>query len=168
MALTERVSGFAQNAPFAPPDFIDIQRERRSFDGVAVYAPRPAELSGTAAPVRIDVSKVSANLFDVLGIRPMLGRPFTETEDRPGVDVAVPQLRPVETRLAADRSIVGRTITLDRRPFTVVGVMPPGYSFPVRGAGFNARPAAVWCRWPSPPGSCRRKATSVFTAFSGA
>jgi putative ABC transport system permease protein len=144
VALTERVSGFAQNAPFTPPDFIDLQREQQSFDGVAVYAPRPAELSGTAAPVRIDVSKVSANLFDVLGIRPMLGRPFTEAEDRPGVDVAVLSYDLWETRLGADRSIVGRTITLDRRPFTVVGVMPPGFSFPVRGAGFNARPAAVW------------------------
>src|SRR5688572_2633624 len=144
VALTERVSGFAQSAPFTPPDFIDLQREQQSFDGIAVYAPRPAELSGTAAPVRIDVSKVSANLFDVLGIRPMLGRPFTEAEDRPGVDVAVVSYDLWETRLGADRSIVGRTITLDRRPFTVVGVMPPGFSFPVRGAGFNARPAAVW------------------------
>ena len=144
VALTERVSGFAQNAPFTPPDFIDLQREQQSFDGVAIYAPRPAELSGTAAPVRIDVSKVSANLFDVLGIRPMLGRPFTEAEDRPGVDVAVLSYDLWEARLGADRSIVGRTITLDRRPFTVVGVMPPGFSFPVRGAGFNARPAAVW------------------------
>jgi putative ABC transport system permease protein len=144
VALTERVSGFAQNAPFTPPDFIDLQREQQSFDGIAVYAPRPAELSGTAAPVRIDVSKVSANLFDVLGIRPMLGRPFTEADDRPGVDVAVLSYDLWETRLGADRSIVGRTITLDRRPFTVVGVMPPGFSFPVRGAGFNARPAAVW------------------------
>jgi putative ABC transport system permease protein len=144
VALTERVAGFAQDAPFTPPDFIDLQREQQSFDGIAAYAPRPAELSGTAAPVRIDVTKVSANLFDVLGIRPMLGRPFTEAEDRPGVDVAVLSYDLWETQLGGDRSIVGRIITLDRRPFTVVGVMPPGFSFPVRGAGFNARPAAVW------------------------
>ena len=144
VALTERVSGFAENAPFTPPDFIDLQREQQSFDGIAAYAPRPAELSGTAAPVRIDVSKVSSNLFDVLGIRPMLGRPFTEQEDRPGVDVAVLSYDLWETRLGADRSIVGRTIALDRRPYTVVGVMPPGFSFPLRGPGFNARPAAAW------------------------
>ena len=133
-----------RNAPFTPPDFIDLQREQQSFDGIAAYAPRPAELAGTAAPVRIDVSKVSSNLFDVLGIRPMLGRPFTEQEDRPGVDVAVLSYDLWETRLGADRSIVGRTITLDRRPYTVVGVMPPGFSFPLRGPGFNARPAAAW------------------------
>jgi putative ABC transport system permease protein len=144
VALTERVSGFADNAPFTPPDFIDLQREQQSFDGIAAYAPRPAELSGTAAPVRIDVSKVSWNLFDVLGIRPMLGRPFSEQEDRPGVDVAVLSYDLWEKRLGADRSIVGRTIALDRRPYTVVGVMPPGFSFPLRGPGFNARPAAVW------------------------
>jgi len=144
MALTERFSGFADNAPFSPPDFIDLQREQHSFDGVAAYAPRPAELSGTATPVRIDVSKVSWSLFDVLGIEPMLGRPFTEEEDRPGVDVAVLSYELWETRLGADRSIVGRTITLDRRPYTVVGVMPPGFSFPLRGPGFNSRPAAAW------------------------
>jgi putative ABC transport system permease protein len=89
VALTERVAGFAENAPFSPPDFIDLQREQQSFDGIAAYVQRPAELSGNGAPVRLDVSKVSWNLFDVLGIRPMLGRPFAEQEDRPGVDVAV-------------------------------------------------------------------------------
>lgn len=144
VALSERVSGFAQNAPFTPPDIIDLQREQQSFDGIASYAPRPAELSGNGAPARIDVSKVSANLFDVLGIRPILGRPFTEQEDRPGVDVAVLSYDLWETRLGGDPSIVGRTIALDRRPYTVVGVMPPGFSFPLRGPGFNARPAAAW------------------------
>ena len=144
VALTERVSGFAQNAPFTPPDFIDLQREQQSFEGVAVYAPRPAELSGSGAPTRIDVTKVSWNLFNVLGVSPMLGRPFTEEEDRPGVDVAVLSYDLWEAQLGADRSIVGRTISLDRRPYTVVGVMPPGFSFPLRGPGFNARPAAVW------------------------
>jgi putative ABC transport system permease protein len=144
VALTERVSGFAENAPFSPPDFIDVQREQQSFDGIAAYVQRPAELSGNGAPVRLDVSKVSWNLFDVLGIRPMLGRPFTEPEDRPGVDVAVLSYDLWERRFGADRSIVGRTITLDRRPYTVVGVMPPGFSFPLRGPGFNAKPAAAW------------------------
>jgi putative ABC transport system permease protein len=144
VAVTARISGFADNAPFSPPDFIDVQREQQSFDGVAAYAPRPAELSGTGGPVRIDVSKVSSNLFDVLGTRPMLGRPFTEQEDRPGVDVAVLGYDLWESRFGADRSIVGRAITLDRRPYTVVGVMPPGFSFPLRGPGFNARPAAAW------------------------
>src|SRR4029453_10540611 len=142
--LTERVSGFAENAPFSPPDFIDVQREQQSFDGVAAYVQRPAELSGSGAPVRLDVPKVSWNLFDVLRIHPMLGRAFTEQEDRPGVDVAVLSYGLWETRFGADQSIVGRTITLDRRPYTVVGVMPRGFSFPLRGPGFNAKPAAAW------------------------
>lgn len=144
VALTQRVSGFAESAPFSPPDFIDLQREQQSFDAIAAYAPRPAELSGNGAPVRIDVSKVSWNLFDVLGVPPMLGRGFTESEDRQGVDVAVLSYDLWEGRLGADRSVVGRTITLDRRPYTVVGVMPRGFSFPLRGPGFNARPAAAW------------------------
>jgi putative ABC transport system permease protein len=145
VALQERLSGAGlENAPFSPPDFADVQREQQSFDGIAAYVQRPAELSGSGAPVRIDVSKVSSNLFDVLGIRPMLGRSFTPEEDRPGVDVAVLSYGLWQTRLGGDRSIVGRAITLDRRPYTVVGVMPPGFDFPVRGRGFNGKPAAAW------------------------
>jgi putative ABC transport system permease protein len=94
--------------------------------------------------VRIDVSKVSWNLFDVLGVRPMLGRSLTPEEDRPGVDVAVLSYGLWQTRFGGDRSIVGRSITLDRRPYTVVGVMPAGFDFPMRGRGFNGKPAAAW------------------------
>jgi putative ABC transport system permease protein len=145
VALQERLAGAdLENAPFSPPDFVDLQREQQSFEGMAAYVQRPAELSGSGAPVRIDVSKVSSNLFDVLGIRPMLGRSFTPEEDRPGVDVAVLSHGLWQTRFGGDRSIVGRAITLDRRPYTVVGVMPPGFDFPLRGRGFNGKPAAAW------------------------
>jgi len=144
VALTEPVPGRTGNAPFSPPDFIDVQREQQSFDGIAAYAPRAAELSGSGAPVRLDVTRVSWNLFDVLGVRPMLGRAFTAQEDRPGVDVAVLSYGLWETRFGADQSIIGRTVALDRRPYTVVGVMPPAFSFPLRGRGFNATPAAAW------------------------
>ena len=74
----------------------------------------------------------------------MLGRAFTEQEDRPGVDVAVLSYGLWATRFGADRSIISRTVALDRRPYTVVGVMPPAFSFPLRGRGFNATPAAAW------------------------
>src|SRR4030095_12984509 len=90
VALQERLSGAdLENSPWSPPDFDDVRREQRSFEGIAAYVQRPAELSGSGAPVRIDVSKVAWNLFDVLGIRPLLGRSFTTEEDRPGVDVVV-------------------------------------------------------------------------------
>jgi len=144
VAITTRVPGFSESAPFSPPDFIDVQREQQSFDGLAAYTPRAAELSGSGAPVRLDVTKVSWNLFDVLGVRPALGRAFKEQEDRPDVDVAVLSYGLWQTRFGADRTIVGRTVTLDRRPYTVVGVMPPAFSFPLRGPGFNATPAAAW------------------------
>ena len=131
VALQERLTGAGlENAPFSPPDFADVQREQQSFEGIAAYVQRPAELSGSGAPVRIDVSKVSWNLFGVLGIRPLLGRSLTPEEDRPGVDVAVLSYGLWQTRFGGDRSIVGRAITLDRRPYTVVGVMPPGFDFP--------------------------------------
>ena len=62
VALQERLAGADfENAPFSPPDFLDVQREQQSFDGIAAYVARPAELSDSAAPVRIDVSKVSWN-----------------------------------------------------------------------------------------------------------
>ena len=145
VALHERLAGFDfENAPFSPPDFLDLQREQQSFDGVAAYVRRPAELSGSGASVRIDVSKVSSNLFDVLGVRPMLGRAFTPEEDRPGVDVVVIGHGLWQSRYGGDQSVVGRAIMLDRRPYTVVGVMPPGFEFPLRGRGFNGTPAAAW------------------------
>ena len=144
VALTERIPGRSENAPFSPPDFIDVQREQQSFDGIAAYTPRAAELSGSGAAMLLDVTGVSWNLFGVLGVPPMLGRAFTEQEDRPGVDVAVLSYGLWETRFGADRSIIGRTVTLDRRPYTVVGVMPPAFSFPLRGRGFNATPADAW------------------------
>jgi putative ABC transport system permease protein len=145
VALQEPLSGFDfENAPFSPPDFIDLQREQRAFEQIAAYVERPAELSGSGAPARINVSKVSWNLFDVLAITPLLGRSFRPEEDRPGVDVAMMSYNLWQTRFGGDRAIVGRTITLDRRPYLVVGVMPAGFDFPLRGRGFNGRPAAAW------------------------
>jgi len=90
------------------------------------------------------VAKVSANLFSVLGVTPALGRTFTPDEDRPGIDVAVLSWGLWQGQYQGDPSIVGKTVTFDRRPFTVIGIMPATFAFPRRGPEANSKPASAW------------------------
>jgi putative ABC transport system permease protein len=145
LALHERFAGGeAENVPFSPPDFLDLQRDQQSFEGVAAFVNHPFELSGPGEPVRINGAKVSASLFSLLGVRPLAGRDFTRDDDRPGMDVAVLSWGLWQSRYGGDHSIVGRTITLDRRPYTVIGIMPASFQFPRRGPQLNNEPASVW------------------------
>jgi predicted permease len=130
--------------PFSPPDFLDLERDQQSFEGAAAYANVAFELSGQGEPIRVDAAKVSANLFQVLGVGPVLGRTFTTEEDRPGANVAVLGWGLWQSRYGQDPSIVGRRITLDRQPHTIIGVMPAAFEFPRRGPQTNNKPAAVW------------------------
>ena len=143
VSLHESLPDFP-DGPFSPPDLLDFERDQTSFERVGAYLNIPAELSGSGEPVRLDGAKISATLFPVLGVAPLLGRAFTPEDDRPGIDVAILSWGLWQTRFAGDSSIVGRTITLDRRPYTVVGVMPATFSFPLRGPQFNNKPASVW------------------------
>lgn len=144
--LSEGLTGFEdlRGGPFSPPDFLDVERDQQSFEGVAAYRGVSVELSGAGEPVRLDAAKVSAALFPVLGVAPLHGRGFTPDDDRPGVDVAVLSWGLWQTRYNGDPALVGRAITLDRRPYTVIGVMPPAFEFPRRGPQVNNRPAALW------------------------
>lgn len=142
MALHERLG--PQDVPFSPADFLDVERDQQSFEGVAAYANVPFELSGHSEPIRIEGAKVSAGLFSLLGVAPLLGRDFRPEEDQPGADVAMLSWGIWQSRYGGDRSIVGQTITLDRRVYTVIGVMPAGFEFPRRGPQANNKPASVW------------------------
>jgi len=145
VALHEHpASGNAERWPFSPPDFLDLQRDQQSFEGVEAFVNVPFELSGRGDPIRIDGGKVSGKLFSLLGVRPLLGRDFTPDEDRPGMDVAVLSWGLWQSRYGGDRSIVGQTVTLDRRPYTVIGVMPASFEFPRRGPQVNNKPASIW------------------------
>jgi putative ABC transport system permease protein len=144
LAVLHEDFGTMEPGPFSPPDFLDLERDQRSFDGVAAYVNVAFELSGAAQPIRVDGAKVSANLFAVLGVGPILGRTFTAEEDRPGVNVAVLGWGLWQSRYGQDPAVIGRRITLDRQPYTVIGVMPATFEFPLRGPQWNNRPAAVW------------------------
>jgi len=144
--LYERLAAFDDlaGAPFSPPDFLDLAREQQSFEGIAAYVNLSVELSGRGEPVRLDAAKVSANLFQTLGVQPLHGRGLALEEDRPGVDVALLSWGLWQTRYGGDPSILGQTVTLDRRPYTVIGVMPAAFEFPRRGPSSNNKPASVW------------------------
>jgi putative ABC transport system permease protein len=115
------------------PNFIDWRREGSElFENASAFDPLPTGLnlltSGT--PQRLSALHVGANFFQTLGIQPVLGRPFVQGEDKEGQDgVIVISHRLWREQFGADGSAVGRTLVLSGRPYTVVGVAPPGFRF---------------------------------------
>jgi len=130
--------------PFSALDFDDLQRYQHSFAAVAAYRNVPFEMSGEGRPERVSAARVSPGLFELLGVAPMAGRTFTADDNRPGVNVAILSHALWRDRFGGDRSMVGRTIHLDRQAYTVVGIMPDRFVFPRRGAEFNSEPADLW------------------------
>ena len=141
-------SGFPKagndKVPASAPDFLDLRRGQRSFTVVAAYRCTTMELTGAGEPQQIEVTRSSAELFPLLGATPVMGRVFTHIEDAPGHDVVVLSHRLWRRVFAGRATIVGETIRLDRRPFVIVGVMPPSFDFPMRGPVFNSTPAEAW------------------------
>jgi putative ABC transport system permease protein len=129
---------------FSAPDLMIYEQEQKSFEGMAPYQNKAFELSGAGEPERITGARVSANLFSLLGIQPILGRTFRSEEDRPGVTVAVLSYGLWQSKYGGSREVMGRTVTLDRIPYTVIGVMPRDFRFPLPGPASNNQPSDLW------------------------
>ena len=128
----------------SPPDFIDLTQLQRSFSSIGAYRTQQYELSGAGEPEQIIGVRVSASVFPILGVGAAHGRTLLESEDEPGQDVAVLSYGLWQRRYGGDPNVVGRTMTLDRRPYTIVGIMPASFQFPKRGPQVNGEPAQVW------------------------
>ena len=112
-------------------NFRDVQAQTRSFTAVAAQSFRSLTLTEREEPVRLQGGTVSWNLFPMLGVRPILGRHFREDEDQAGATGAVLLSYDAWVQhFSADSSIVGRTIQVNAKPHTVVGVMPRRFKFP--------------------------------------
>jgi putative ABC transport system permease protein len=108
--------------------YTEIVRRSRVFESLAVFQPWQPTLTGGTEPERLEGQSVSAAYFDVLGVRPAIGPGFDPAEDRPGgAHVVVLSNALWRTRFDADPGVVGRLVHLDGTPYTVVGVMPPGF-----------------------------------------
>lgn len=115
--------------PLSYPDYRDLRDQNRSLTGMLAYNHDWLSLTGGAQPERVYVSNVSSNYFNLLGIKPMLGRFFLpEEETRPdAVPYVVLGYSLWKTRYASDPFIVGKSIEIARHPVTVVGVAPEGF-----------------------------------------
>ncbi|MGH7571207.1 MAG: ABC transporter permease [Gemmatimonadota bacterium] len=117
----------------AYPNFVDWTEESDVFAGAAAYEGHAFNLSGESAPVYVGGGAVSTSFFEVLGVRPLIGRGFLPDEGEPGPSgVMVLGHDLWQQRFGGDPRVVGRTLRLDGEPHTVIGVMPAGFRFPER------------------------------------
>ncbi len=128
--------------PISAPRFQLYRQGQTLFDGFAADNGVGATLTGLGDPVQIGAFRVTANYFDVLGVRPMRGRTFLPDEEE-GADVAIVSEHFWQSRLGGDPNVLGRSITLDGVAHTIVGVIP---NMPVPWVGPNGN--EVWTTKP--------------------
>lgn len=115
----------------SPANFLDLKNQSKSFSALAAYRQEDVDLTGGRLPERLYGSRVSAGFFAVTNTNPQLGRTFLPEEDEPGRGrVAVLSYGLWKRRFSGDASVLGRTMDLNGRRCTIVGVMPGDFDFP--------------------------------------
>jgi putative ABC transport system permease protein len=135
--------------PVSPPEFLDYQTQSRSFNKLAAFNTATFNLAEGDTPERVAGAVVSADLFPLLGVKPLRGRTFQPEECKVGRDdVLVISERLWKRKFNRDPSVLGSKILADGRSFTVVGIMPASFEFPlplfnIQGGQFGER-ADIW------------------------
>lgn len=112
----------------SPANFLEWRARSRSFESLAAFTQNRVTLTGLGEPQELATLITSANIFDVLGVGPMLGRAFAEGEDRDGAaQVMVLSHAAWLRQFGGDASAIGRQVTINGQPVSIVGVMPKGF-----------------------------------------
>jgi hypothetical protein len=118
------------------PDFLDLRAQNHVLDGMAAFHTEDFTLIGPRDPEHLQGAVVSAQLLSLLGVAPALGRSFVAEEDKPAVagasDPVILSYGLWQREFGADAAVMGRVIQLADRQYTVVGVMPRGFQFPIQ------------------------------------
>ena len=128
-----------------PAEWIEWRRLNNVFTDLASSQPSDATLLGDGEPEQVPARKVSGNFWNVLGVRPMLGRTFTENEDNQNVRVAVISYGLWQRRFGGAANVIGRKVSLNDEPYDVIGVMPRDFYF------MPSREIDVWLPASFPP-----------------
>jgi putative ABC transport system permease protein len=125
--------GSGRNA-YSYPNFFDLRDQNHVFEHIAAYHDSDFTLTGQGQPVMLHGTVASADLFSVLGVNPMFGRTPTAGEDKltESGRVVVLSERLFASRFNSDPNVINKTITLNGHSFTIIGVMPKGFEFPIQ------------------------------------
>jgi len=123
------------------PNFLDWQRDNRSFDAMAAYRSTDGSITGIGQAEYVHAQRVSANFFPILGVNPILGRNFTADEDRRGASpTALISEGLWKRKFASDRNVIGQRLIVAGQPRTIIGVIPASFRLHV----FNFKTADVY------------------------
>ena len=129
--------GTVDDVPIAPATYFDWKKQAKSFDRLTAYSWDEVNLTGNNEPQKIQAMHVAANFFETIGVPPAMGRAFLPEEEEAGKEQEIILGHALwEQRYASDPNILGKSIKVDGRSFTVVGVMKKGFSYPL--------PAEAW------------------------
>src|SRR5216117_3963619 len=139
-----------ERIPVSPPEFLDYETRARSFEKLGAFGYTDFNLAGEDRPERIAGATVTAGVLPLLGVSPIKGRCFEAEECTLGRDdVVVISARLWQRRFNSDPQIIGTKLLLNGKSFTVVGVMPASFDFPLQlfnlgnGGQFGGR-AEIW------------------------
>lgn len=117
----------------SPPNLLDFQQQNQTFESIAGYSGGSFILTGAGEPLRVQSCAISAELFSVLGVKPLIGRNFSAQDERSGQDsVALISYGLWQRRFGGDHALLQKQITLDGLNYRVAGVMPNGFEFPIQ------------------------------------
>lgn len=134
--------GNAPQLQVTGPEIATWRDATTAFASMGAYTTATYELSGTAAPQMLHGARMAGGVFPTLGVSPLLGRIFTPQEDAGHAPMAVISYALWVNRYHRDRRVTGQTITLDRRKYTIIGVMPRSFEFPLTPGRLNQ--TQVW------------------------
>ena len=131
VSFTPQHGPFVSQPALTDVHYLDFRREQRSFESLATFNNGGAVLNGAGEPIQVPITMVTLDFLKVLRVSPAMGRSFAPDEDQPGRDhVALLSDALWRSRFNADRHLLGKTIRLDGIDRTVIGIMPPDFSFP--------------------------------------
>ena len=113
------------------PGVRTYMRDTHAFSDLGAYTQTTYELSGQGEPAEINGARLTASMLRVLGVSPLIGRPFTQQEDDNGQQVALISYQTWQSRFHGDPHILGQKLLLERKPYEIIGVMPREFEFPL-------------------------------------
>lgn len=137
-----RTSPFANNWPFSVPNFVDFAKGSRQVTGMSALSQRSSLVDVRGSVLPVSTMRASGALFPMLGVKPLLGRVLTPDDDNPTQNgVAMLSAEFWRARFGSDSTLVSKTISIDGKQVTVVGILPPDFRIPY---GARVLQASIW------------------------